>query len=227
MPIDPNDGKVPILEGKPQPTFGMLGPTVEDDIRRAIQKYGKKAVQDAVAKLTRAKRGRPNEKDGALLRPYIEADAREWLAGGDPFSARSNYSIAKDFADNRPGHNHPATMKRIERKLAQKRTWLTHLCAEEMSRDSYPYTAHLRALEALSTSDDYPVFASLCAQAKSVVTDYEAKHGARPPSNMTMKQVQDATQNALLTVALKLEPKASQGLLGTFSLSGNANDKTK
>lgn len=107
------------------PKFDLVGPTVDDDIRRIIARYGTEAVKQAVKRVTKPKRGRKPEKDWPELREVIESDARDWLAGGDPFSSRSNYSIAKDFADKNPGHSHPATMKRIERKLVQKRVWMT------------------------------------------------------------------------------------------------------
>ena len=140
------------------PKFDLVGPTVDDDIRRIVTRYGAEAVKEAVKRETKAKRGRKPERDWPELREVIEADARDWLAGGDPFSSRSNYSIAKDFADRSPGHSHPATMKRIERKLVKSRVWMTLVVAKNISREGYPYAEHIRALDALSDANDLTRF---------------------------------------------------------------------
>lgn len=199
------------------PKFDLVGPTVDDDIRRIIARYGTEAVKQAVKRVTKPKRGRKPEKDWPELREVVESDARDWLAGGDPFSSRSNYSIAKDFADKNPGHSHPATMKRIERKLVQKRVWMTLVTAENFSREGYPYAVHIRALEALTEADSHPVWTSIRDRAKSNVADYEAKKGEAPPAHMSMKEVEDATRNALLTLTALSQPKKSGGLFGLLS----------
>lgn len=209
------------------PKFDLVGPTVDDDIRRIIARYGTEAVKQAVKRVTKPKRGRKPEKDWPELREVIESDAREWLAGGDPFSSRSNYSIAKDFADKNPGHSHPATMKRIERKLVQKRVWMTLVTAENFSREGYPYAVHIRALEALSEAGSHPVWASIRDRAKSDVADYEAKKGEVPPAHMSMKEVEDAARNALLTLNALSQPKKSGGLFGLLAnhtSTSNAQD---
>lgn len=209
-----------------KPRMDLVGPTVDDDIRRAITRYGAEAVKDAVKRQTKPKRGRKPERDWPELRDVIQADAREWLEGGDPLATRSNYSIAKDFADKNPGQSHPATMKRIERKLVRQRAWMTLANAEILSRDGYPYTAHIRALEALSELDTHHVWAWLRDRAKSTVADYEAKHGAPPASAMSMKQVEDATRNALLTLGQLASPKSPGGLSGLFSSYAAPRDET-
>lgn len=209
------------------PKFDLVGPTIDDDIRRIIARYGTEAVKQAVKRVTKPKRGRKPEKDWPELREVIESDARDWLAGGDPFSSRSNYSIAKDFADKNPGHSHPATMKRIERKLVQKRVWMTLVTAENFSREGYPYAVHIRALEALSEADSHPVWASIRDRAKSDVADYEAKKGEAPPAHMSMKEVEEAARNALLTLNALSQPKKSGGLFGLLSnhtSTSNAQD---
>lgn len=193
------------------PKLELVGPTVDDDIRRAITRYGKDAVKEAVKRQTTSKRGRKPEKDWPELREVIEADARDWLQGGDPFATRSNYSMAKDFADRNPGHSYPATMQRIERKLAKNRVWMTFATARNLSEEGYPYSAHIRALEALSGVSSHPVWSELVEQARSELADYEARYGEPPPAHLSMKDIKDAARKALNS---PLKPNTLGGLLG-------------
>lgn len=177
----------------------MVGPTAADDIRRAIARYGVDAVKRALKDATKAKPGRKLEPDLLKLAPVFKTDARRWLEGGDPFSERSNYSIAKEFAEEHPGQSVVSTHQRIERKLAKdgKRLRTTLITAENISRDEFPYTAHLRALEALAALpsrgwlDLYP---TMLDRARAKVADYEAREGKPPEPAMTMKQIEDAVE---------------------------------
>src|SRR5688572_6697707 len=67
------------------PPMDLVGPTVEDDIRRAIGRYGGEAVKAAALKLTKRKRGNPGINPLPDLWCFFQRDADEWLAGGDPF----------------------------------------------------------------------------------------------------------------------------------------------
>lgn len=196
--------------------FDVVGPTVDDDVRRIISRYGATAVTDAVKRATKAKRGRRPEKDWPELRPTIDADAQSWLNGGDPFAERSNYSIAKDFADRNPGHSHPGTMKRVERKLVKQRVWMTLVVAYEMSRESYSYQAHLRTLDALVKNDGHSVWSSTRGNVLGYVADYTAKFGEAPASDLTARDVENATKNALLpsNALLTSDAKAMRRLHG-------------
>jgi len=193
-----------------KPRMDLVGPTVDDDIRRAVIRYGAEAVKQAVKAATKPRRGRKPVPDWPELRDVIRADAREWLEGGNPLATRSNYSIAKEFADKNPGQSHPATMKRIERKLIRKRAWMTYANAEILSRDAYPYADHIRSLEALSEVDSHDIWPDLCKRARATVADYEAKHGSPPPADMNMKEVEDAARNALMV------PPPSGGVLNAL-----------
>src|SRR3546814_20858378 len=121
----------------------LIGPTVDDDIRRAIARYGADAVKVAVKNATKAKRGRKKEPDWPELREIMEADAREWLAGNDTFTTRSNYSIAKELSERNPGHSIVSTHKRIERKLSRVPSHSRRVAlfwAEILSRNPGPPT---------------------------------------------------------------------------------------
>jgi len=92
------------MAAKQSTRLDLVGPTVDEDIRRAIARYGKDAVQKAIKRRPGAKPGRPSENDWAELDEDLKQDARLWLDGHDPFAERSSYSIAKRFAKKHPGH---------------------------------------------------------------------------------------------------------------------------
>ncbi|MCJ8158547.1 hypothetical protein [Sphingomonas sp. LaA6.9] len=174
----------------------FVGPTVEDDVRRLIVRYGIDAVRDAVKKQAKKKRGRPEEKDIRELRPFLEQDARAWLEGRDPFAERSNYAIAQQFANERPGHSYAGTMTRIQKKLAQKRKFYVFAIAEALARDEYPYKQHLRALEAVATESDHEIWTLVIDRANGTLASYTRKHG-EPDDSITMKQIEEGARNAL------------------------------
>ncbi|NVE94921.1 hypothetical protein [Altererythrobacter lutimaris] len=201
------------------PKLDLVGPSVHDDIQRAIWRYGADAVKDAVKEATKAKRGRKREPDWPELREVIEADARDWLAGNDPFSARSNYAIAKEFSERNPGHSVVSTHKRIERKLSRgpyDRRWFTLVSAENQSRDSGPYEAHIRALEALSELPESArpdVWQFSLDRARSTIADYESREGKLPPREMTFKEIEATVQQGSLNaLATESQPR---GLFGS------------
>jgi hypothetical protein len=200
--------QVNAFTGALAPKWDLVGPTVDDDIRRATLRYGPEAVKSAVKEATKAKRGRPREPDWPELRDVIKADALEWLAGGDPFSARSNYAIAKDFAERNPGHSVVSTHKRIERKLSRgpyDRRWFTLVTAENLSRDQFPYGAHVRALEAIASLPDIKtanVWQTWLERARSTIADYEVREGKPPDPLMPFKQIEEAVRNGGLAALI-------------------------
>jgi hypothetical protein len=119
--------------------------------------------------------------------------------------------MAKDFADRNPGHSYPATMQRIERKLAKNRVWMTLATAMNLSDDGYPHAAHIRALEALSSQGSHPVWVKLVEEARAELADYEARNGAPPPADLSMKEIKEAAISALRS---NEKPSTLGGLLG-------------
>ena len=201
-----------------RPNLDLVGPTVDDDIRRAIARYGAKAVTDAIKRQSKPRRRGPTGVVGDLpeLRSVFEADARDWLSGGDPFATRSDYSSAKDFADKNPGQSHPSTMKRITRKLKAKRATFTLMTAEAMGKREYPYGAYLRTIEALIEKVDARFYGYVLAFAESQIADYEAKYGQMPAPEMPMRDIEVAIQNAF---AQNISTDAG-GFRGLFGLAG-------
>lgn len=223
-----NDQSPKILNAEPQlnalaafamPKMDLVGPTVDDDIRRAIMRYGADAVKEAVKEATKAKRGRKREADWPELKEVIQADAKDWLTGGDPFAGRSNYAIAKDFAERNPGHSTISTHKRIERKLSKgpyDRRWFTLVTAENLSRDDYPHGVHIRALQALSQLPETSrpdIWQRSLERARATLADYEAREGEPPPTEMTFREIEESVQKGGL--AALITPPQPRGLFGS------------
>lgn len=221
------------------PRMDLVGPTVDDDIRRAIWRYGADAVKKAVKEATKAKRGRKREPDWTELREIIEADARDWLAGYDPFATRSNYAIAKEISERSPGHSVVSTHKRIERKLSRgpfDRRWYTLMSAQQQSKDAGPYMGHLLALKALSKlpeSASPGIWKPVLDRALATINDYKSRENSLPPEEMTFREVEEAVQKGgLAALIAPPQPRGlfggrseGQGLLG--SILSNAVDPAK
>lgn len=201
------------------PPFDLVGPTVDDDIRRAISRYGAEAVKAATKRQTSAKIGRPKINDWNELHAILEEDAILWLKGGDPFTKRSNYAIAKTLADNNPGQSHPATMKRIQRKLNAApfgRKWRTLVIAWVKSEKHYPYSDYVRVVTALSEIDHYGNWKWNLERAQGALNDYSAKFGS-PPTNFSLSEIEEGARkplNALLTLDRRRR--------GLFGLAGQS-----
>lgn len=193
------------------PELNLPQPTLEGDLLAAIARYGRGEVRAMALKLTKPPRGRPKMKDWPELRHVIEADAKDWLAGGDPIADRSNYSIAKEYAEKNPGHSAISTHQRIERRLAEKpydRLWFMLTSAMEMSRDNYPFATHVRALEALAATNSQSVWQVSLRLAHSAIAAYEARTGQPPEAGLTMEQVKAGSRNALATL-IQPQPRSA------------------
>lgn len=173
----------------PVPNLELCGPNVDDDIRRLVRRYGKEQVREAVKRQTAMPRGPRPKGQWLELRDVLRADAILWLEGGDPFKERSNYSIAKNYAGSVPDHQKPSTIRRILRKLRERRCYYTLADAEWLSRSHFPYTENLRAIGALQEIElnGHLWDRLLCLRASSIA-DYRSKFGD-PPADMTMQKL--------------------------------------
>lgn len=188
--------------------LGRLGPTVEDDVRRAIQRYGLEEVEAAVKRIGKRRAGRRQIDDMAELRPIFEKDANEWLQGGDPFKWQTNYAIAQDKAKNLKVHQQPAAIDRVERKLRTKpfdRKWHTLVAAWNISFSMYPFALHMRVLAELANIDPEWLWSEHINDAELLLAAYMRKMGQRPPEKLTMEQVKEALSPAI--GALPFVPK--------------------
>lgn len=202
--------------GEPSPLkLDLVGPTVDDDIQRAIWRYGLDAVQDAVKRKSKKKRGRKAEPDWPELSKVFKVDARRLLEGGDPFAERTNYSIATEYAERFPGHNRAATHRRILKKLAAKRVLFTLINAHSMSEKECPYSAHLAVLVRLEREAPDWGWAKRLAFAEQSVRDYKAKHG-EPDEGLTMEEIEQGAR-ALIWSDRGHDDRPAGGMFGLLS----------
>ncbi len=138
------------LLGLPSPKLDL-----ETEIRRLVNLHGADEVKKVALSLTKKRKGRKQERDWPILGPQIvPIDAAIWLDGKDPVAVRSNRSIAREFAQNHPGHNAFATFRRIQRKLSKRRKWYWETYAFTNLAVDRPYKDYFRTIEALSMRDD-------------------------------------------------------------------------
>lgn len=169
------------------PKLDFVGPTADDDMRRLIRRYGAEAAQIALKSQTAGRSGRPHEKDWLLLADIIREDARDWLAGGDPFKTRRSAAIARNFADEHPGQSRASTISRIKQKLCRSRRYVTFCEAERLARAEYPYGQYLRALTALIDTGRFaPLWAEESDRTLACIVEYTVKFG-KPSPDMTME----------------------------------------
>jgi hypothetical protein len=204
-----------------------LSPLLDLDtqIRILISRHGADAVCDALAKATKKKRGRKPDNDWPLLAESMRLDAKDWLEGRDPFKLRTNYAVAKRFAEEHPGHSAVSTHARVERKLKEKRRWWMLVSAQQLARNEYPFGDYLRALDALSKLDQATqAWADLLGFGRIRLNAYRSTIG-EPDPKMTVEAIEQALkdqhlrQMATSTLAATRKPfrasKGGVGLLGT------------
>lgn len=174
----------------------LIGPTVDNDIRRAVSRYGAKAVREAVQRLVKLKRGQKGIPDWPEISEILKEDARLWLEGGDPFTARSEYSIAKEHSERYPGQSQESTHRRMMKKLAEHRIYYTLVHATYLSEEEFSYLIHHRALTELAKIEGHgDLWVRRLELAGSDLADYESKFGA-PSKNLTMKEIELGARHA-------------------------------
>lgn len=184
------------------PELQIVYESVEHEVRRLIARFGEGAVKAAVKAETKRSPGRKEIKDAPGLREAYYADALDWLAGRDPNSIRSNYAIAKQYADKNPGYSHPATMKRIERKLREVRGWTMLVVAEMIAERDRPFAVYLKVLEALFEANPPISFEDFLRSAKDDLAEYETRFVGTVPPDLSIEAVRDAISVYKLTIEL-------------------------
>lgn len=202
----------------PLPALDLIGPTADDDIRRAIHRYGPSAVKDSIKRMARKRPGPRKDEDWRILdEKFLKDDARHWLEGGNPFQRGADHSAAKWFEEHYPDQNvQPGSVaKRIYRKLKKHRRRYVLIEAYWMSEDSYPYQRHLATLRALSEGPGIDaIWHNALYNAESVVRDYSIKFRRVPRPKMTMREVGDAAGRAVFTSSTKPRRNVLQAILG-------------
>lgn len=195
--------------------LGTTQKKLEDELQSLISRHGAKAVRDAVLQLTKGKKGRKPEPDWKELQPYLQQDAIDWLNGVDPFSSRTNYSIACEFSEARPGHNRASTQRRIMRKLATRRKVTCLLRAWSISEDERPYADYFRVCEEVASIDEWwgeRIFRWSDMQ-RGALQRFREKHGEPDPS-MTIKQIEEIANRPVGLLASLASVSTLGGMLG-------------
>lgn len=202
---------------EPLPVLDLTGPSVDDDVRRAIHRYGAPAVKDSIQRLARKKPGPHKDIDWRILEKFLKEDARHWLEGGDPFQRGADHSVAKWFEKNHPGENVQAgsVYKRIYRKLRKHRRQYVLVEAFWLSEANYSYLRHLNTLRELSSSSNIDaIWRGALYNAESIVRDYRIKLRREPPTKMTMREVEEAAAKAIIAASATPHRNVLQRILG-------------
>jgi hypothetical protein len=177
---------------------------LEDEVRRLINRYGAKSTKEALKRLSNRKPRAKLKGDWRLLDGYLKADARRWLEGADPFKERSDYSIAKWFAETHPDKNveFESTFRRIKRRLSKDRRYYTLVEAFWLSAGGYPYQMQLKVLRELSSgARSKASWQRALRMAEGTLAKYQAIAGP-PPATMTMRELETVAVEAMVETNL-------------------------
>ena len=196
------------------PTQSVIDGATEDGIKSAIQQHGKKVVEEELSRLMRVRSGPKGIDDWPKLRVLLEQDVEEWLKGNDPFDARKDYAIAKGFADSAPGHSHPSTMKRIQRKLKAKNARRYYvLCRAFLeARETHPHARYFDALHELTLIQPNGPWPSFIEAGREVLEDYSATVG-EAPTDLPISDIERAVAKARGPIQTGLLQQASRRIL--------------
>jgi hypothetical protein len=166
------------------------------EIMRLVDRFGPEAVKKAANELIKLPRGRKAmDDDWEKLKPFLDADADDWLAGRDPLNLRTNNFIATKFSEQYPGQSAPSTVHRIAAKLSAKptgRVWRMLLSAVSRSREGHPYEIHLRALRELRDFDNSTPLWLNYRLAQAAVRQYRQEQGCEAPAGMSIVDIEKA-----------------------------------
>ena len=192
----------------------VIDGATEGGIKSAIQQHGKQVVEEELSRLMRVRSGPKGIDDWPGLRILLERDVEEWLKGNDPFDARKDYAISKEFADSAPGHSHPSTMKRIQRKLASKnaRRYYVFCRAFLEARQTLPHARYFDALHELALIQPNGPWPSIIEAGREVLEEYSNTVGAAP-TDLPISEIERAVAKARGPIRAGLLLPASRKVL--------------
>lgn len=174
----------------------FVGPTVDDDIRRAISRYGADAVKASVRKQTAKKAGRKKLPVWPELMPIIESDARRWLETESLKGRRTNNSIAREISNREREHNRDTVHRRIMGRLSEERDQRTAIQAMIISKNEGPVVRHVAALKWLSQYDEWTAYAKNELDGLlQIVELYKQSYGSSPDDSITLSELKGKTND--------------------------------
>lgn len=182
--------------------WDLVGPSVDDDVRRLLSRYGADELKQAIKRQTKKTPGRKHVNDQLALQPFLDESAAMWLAGNDLSFSRTNYAIAKEYSRKIRGNSLESTNRRLLRKLKSDCSLWVLQRAFRLSREGYPYQAHIRTLEKLSEISANPIWRVFLQDSKTSVADYEAKMGHAPPADMDMCELEAVSMRPIRGIGL-------------------------
>jgi hypothetical protein len=170
--------------------------TVNDVVIELVHWFGAEAVQQALKRNAKKRKGRQSLMDAESIAYLAERDALEWLDGFDPFKSRTNYSIAKLMASKNPGQSLESTRRRIMRELAQNRKSWAFGLAMGFSLENHPYTKLLSIENAIAELDERSKLfvMGFIKEQRTKLNNYCEFFGAPDPS-MTWDQISERMRN--------------------------------
>ncbi|MEY5007221.1 MAG: hypothetical protein RL764_537 [Pseudomonadota bacterium] len=175
-------------------------------IARLSSKFGQAAVLKAVEGTKRRKMGRPSEQDWKELHQSMLADARLYLRGGDPLAEKSNYAIAKELSERKPGHSQDSTVRRLLRKLSGKRLKYVRINALLIAAAEHPLSVYLNLLSELRNLDPQStIWQRYEAATEEVLAAYKDVFGVAPPVDASLDTVMTALSEYSVPQGLNLQ----------------------
>lgn len=188
--------------------LALYNRSLDEQMRSLVARFGADAVRASAKRVTAKKRGRKAEKDWVGLKPWVSLDVEDWIHGRDPFAIRSNYAIAKAYAEQNPGYNIVATNNRIERKLRELRRWMMLQHARIRSETECPLETYIRASRELVQLD--PESSQFFLEhALGRLARYRERFG-EPAPEKTLQQLEDELKAPVPTIL------GGGGLLGRY-----------
>jgi hypothetical protein len=204
-------GKSPVARAivPSAPTNAFMLSPLDAELTALIRRHGKEAVQQALSRLTKGKKGRPQDEDWPLLHAEMQRDAEDWIAGKEPHRIRSNYAIAKAFATHNRGQSQVATMRRVMGKLKEKRKWTGLVAAYGITSGSHvPHGTHIKIIKQLCNNfeKEDPSWAQHLSFSMREIELFRGRVG-EPDQNLSISQIErENRSSALLHIRLPSHP---------------------
>lgn len=190
----------------------MTSENLRKELKKLVAEYGTEETVQELQAITSRPRGNPKIADWDDLVEVLNADALDILEGRDPRSRESDVSIAKRLARANPRHDEESSMKRIRKKLKDRRLEYAEWCAAFNSTDEASYQRHLAIMGKLAEGNKATaLWKGRLDKSQKLLAEYVRAFGD-PPESMTMVEITAKVK------ALKNTKVSGFGLWGNTSV---------